>query len=402
MGESISALLERADVFSTSGANAVALTLWERALEQARTEPDAYLSIIRHHFAKGRRGQVTRAYRLLSALAPHLLQFAPFDPPDVTADGSRPALSLEEHLQRGQLLQIVGDIKQAEQHFLVAQALSPAGDGRATLFLYYLRPWSQGAHMSEGQALALFAKAYNRDLESEDHRKYGGLNGHLTLGRLVAHGQIRNLAREFLYDEATLLHRVYLLILIGNEYAAALGVAPDEIAWLAEIEKTTRGRDLLADAARLYEAVIGLEADYRKAWQGVGEVRLLQGNLGEAEKCFERSHAIEPTGDATLRLAAIREMQGNISQAARLYQESSARMGGELGTYHRNAGRCLRQAGRHAEALAHFEKAMGWSRWLGPEFNMEPLPITQVGIDAIWSYIETAKVSANASINDDA
>ncbi len=388
-------LLEQAQAAADAGALSEATALWDEALQRARARPRAYLAIIRHHLARGRRGEVTRAYRLLSALAPDLVAYAPFEPPaeaGAQASGAT-ASSAEEHFQRGQLMQIVGEIEQAEHHFRASAALGQPGDARAVMALQLLKPWSDGAATSAGHAMALFAKAYERDLESEDHRRSGGLNGHLTLGRLAgAHAALKATACDLLYYEATLLHRAHLLTIIGTAYAAALGLDPDEVAWIAEVKKAVHGRDLLDDASDIYEGITRVQPHHAMAWYALGLVKLMRPDLRAAERCLERSYAVsrglQPW--AMMRLAVICEIRHDYRKAADLFQAATTALGGDIGAYHRNAGRCLRLAGRVAEALPHYQKAMGWSRWLGPEFFVNPLPIAEADLDAFWRYVNTA------------
>lgn len=182
-----------------------------------------------------------------------------------------------------------------------------------------------GLHNTKGNALSAL------------HRHDEAIESFTTALRLApGHGAIRlNRAAAFQsigsHDQA----------LSEARRAETEGADPVDAAFV--IALALRGRsDLLASLQHL-EAIVAARPDHAAAWQNIGEIAFLHGDLPRSEAALVRARSLAPgNADIAIGLAVTLGRSGRLEEALRLYDEA------------------LRQKPNHADALAN--RGITWLR----------------------------------------
>jgi predicted O-linked N-acetylglucosamine transferase (SPINDLY family) len=138
-------------------------------------------------------------------------------------------------------------------------------------------------------------------------------------------------------------------------------LSPEE-ALQAAISAHREGR--LAEAERLYEAVLAADRTHVGALHLLGVLRARQGRLAEAIELMSRSLQREPrSAELHGDLGVALEMARRYEEAVAHYRKAIALRPGSAQA-HCNLGNALQAQERHAEAVAEFERALA----LAPDF----------------------------------
>lgn len=222
-------------------------------------------------------------------------------------------------------------------------------------------------------ALDAFLAAQFREATLEDVQRVGGLNGQLSVARLlILRPALLRGAADVLVVMAALDHRLHHLTEDVERYRAQVGLKRQEMPVFRLIDAASPAMPPLRRARELYEAALAVDPGHALAAFNLATLRELTGEAGAAELyrlAGERDGFLRP--HAALRRAALEENAERWDEAAALYVEADAGLK-RLGPWHENAARCLRRCGRVAEALQHYERALDWTRQPGPEFIIHP------------------------------
>lgn len=232
-------------------------------------------------------------------------------------------------------------------------------------------------------ALDAFAAAYYQEANTEDGRRAGGLNGHLSVARLlVLEPLLVKRVADVLVGQGALYHRLHHLNAILDRYAAAIGLPKSEMPIYRLFDTIMSGVPPLQRARELYAAALAIDPGNGQASFNLAGIAALEGVAG-ADELYQAAarNAPDLAFHAALRRAALREAAGDAAGAAGLYVEA-ARGLSHLGAWQENAARCLRRSGRIIEALEHYNRSLDWVRQPGAEFlTAPPSPIETAGAD---------------------
>ena len=221
-------------------------------------------------------------------------------------------------------------------------------------------------------ALDAFLAAQFREATTEDAQRFGGLNGHLSVARLLILQPplVRGVA-DVLVALAALYHRLHHLAEALEHYATLTGASKEDmpifrlIGAIAKVPPAQRAREL-------YAAALVADGDHAWAAFNLATLRALGAEDGADElyrQAAQRDAFLRPY--AALRRASLAERRDDWTAAAALYVEAAAGIP-HLGPWHENAARCLRRCGRVEEALRHYERALDWVLQPGAEFIIHP------------------------------
>ena len=219
-------------------------------------------------------------------------------------------------------------------------------------------------------SLDTFLKNYFEEASKEDASRAGGLNGHLSVARLLELDEpLLGGTAAVLVSMGALFHRLHYFKEITDRYCDAIGLPQTDMSVEALIDSLTDGKAPLQRARELYEAALLVDPGSAQAMLNLAGVRTLEGNGKDADRLYRAAAQQDPSlaGHVALRRAALCEAAQQWSDAARLYLDAAAVLGA-MGEWHENAARCLRQCGRYDEALQQYYLALDWFRRPGVEF----------------------------------
>jgi tetratricopeptide (TPR) repeat protein len=236
--------------------------------------------------------------------------------------------------------------------------------------------------------------AYYRDASTEDGRRAGGLNGHLSVARLLILEPplIKGIANVLVYQGA-LYHRLHYMSEIVDRYTAAIVLPKSEMPIYALLDSITSGVSPLHRAREFYVAALTVDPGHSWARFNLAGIIAVEGGTG-ADELYQAAARDMPllAPHASLRRAALREAAGDVAGAADLYVAAASGLD-HLGVWHENAARCLRRCGRIADAMEHYNRSLEWVRQPGAEFLVvQPAPHHIAGSDYA-DYLVTAPPS---------
>jgi tetratricopeptide (TPR) repeat protein len=222
-------------------------------------------------------------------------------------------------------------------------------------------------------ALDVFLAANFREATTEDAQRSGGLNGHLSVARLlVLEPPLAKGVADILVAQGALFHRLHYLSSMLERYAVLAKLPREDMPIFRMVGFATGKTPGLQRARELYTAALAADRDHGFAAFNLAGIAALE-QSPDADELYQRAGRSNAflRAHAALRRAAIKERQEDWAHAAELYVEAAVGLG-HIGPWHENAGRCMRRAGRAEEALVHYERALEWRLQPGAEFTTHP------------------------------
>ena len=314
------------------------------------------------------------------------------------------ALGLREepasHFYAGLVAEQLGQLRQAQQHFVRALTLEPHppfeydlhfGLGRAYLkqgradkaikeLRKAMRLWPEQSDASLALARALLARGQPEEAHGvieELGQRAEGAEAQLVRGKIeeaLGHGQkareayaraveaglddvdaLLGAARTALAARAHREAHDYLLRALGG---ASTSERAPIFALLGQVNEAI---DNHQKAREHYEAALALDADRLDAWLGKGRVALRREAIEEAQQAFraalERGRARERAVEALRGLALCRLASGDVATARHLLEEALEQREDRAATLHA-LGRVALTAGDAAEAASWLRQAL--------------------------------------------
>jgi tetratricopeptide (TPR) repeat protein len=233
-----------------------------------------------------------------------------------------------------------------------------------------VQPQSTAQAQTVVATLDTFLKNYFDEASKEDASRAGGLNGHLSVARLLdLEPPVADGVAAVLVSYGALYHRLHYFKEITDRYCDTIGLPKADMPVEALIDSITKERAPLLRARDLYGAALLVEPTSARAMLGLAGVRTLEGMPDAADRLYKEAANQDPSleGHVALRRAAICEAAEKWSEAADLYLKAAEKLE-VMGEWHENAARCLRRCGRFEESLRHYYLALDWFRRPGVEF----------------------------------